>query len=247
MRCREHLYTLYVLGPFGGHQYICQAFLCLSVHPFAPQFITVIPVALHHYGLLLYWTGCLWMSAMLHAIVPFFEVLPWCLMFLQPWLWLLLLRGDCCVLQCIIALNSYHGPLLEGAWGFYNQRNDYYSSGDCCLLQYIIALNSYHGFQQHEVYMMWFCHHHWYQSTLEVLLALPPSNSSNLSLRCLFRLMPIMTWVLHRLVSLSELSLPQFCIFICLVSVLAYAFCFQMPSWMSYSPMGAQPWGFALL
>ena len=29
---------LYVLGSLGGHQYICQAFLCLSVHPFASQF-----------------------------------------------------------------------------------------------------------------------------------------------------------------------------------------------------------------
>ena len=28
------------------------------------QFITVMPVAPHHCGLLLYWTGCLWLSAM---------------------------------------------------------------------------------------------------------------------------------------------------------------------------------------
>ena len=32
------------------------------------------PVAPHHCGFLLYWTGCLWMSAMLHAVVPFFAV-----------------------------------------------------------------------------------------------------------------------------------------------------------------------------
>ena len=62
------------LGVFWGHQYIFQAFLCLLVHPVASQFITVIPVASHHYGLLLYWTGWLWMSAMLHAVVHLFVV-----------------------------------------------------------------------------------------------------------------------------------------------------------------------------
>ena len=36
--------------------------------------------------------------------------------------------------------------------------------------------------------------------------------SSNLHLHCLFRLMPIMLWVLHRWVSFSEMSLPLFCI-----------------------------------
>ena len=34
---------------------------------------------------------------------------------------------------------------------------------------------------------------------------------------------------------------------ICLVSVLMSAFCFQVPCWMLYSPMGAQPLGFAPL
>ena len=58
------------LGVFGGHQYICQAFLWLSVHPFASKFITVILAASHHCGLLLYWTGCQLMSALL----PFFVV-----------------------------------------------------------------------------------------------------------------------------------------------------------------------------
>ena len=56
-----------VMGSFWEHQNIFQAFLCLSVHPFALQFITQ-PVALHHCGSLLYWTGCLWMYAMLHAV-----------------------------------------------------------------------------------------------------------------------------------------------------------------------------------
>ena len=33
----------------------------------------------------------------------------------------------------------------------------------------------------------------------------------------------------------------------CLVSILVYAFHFWVPSWMPYSPMGAQPLGFAPL
>ena len=61
-------------GVFGGHQYICQAFWCLSVHTFVSQLITFMPIFPHHCGLLLYWTGCLWMSAMLLAVVPFFVV-----------------------------------------------------------------------------------------------------------------------------------------------------------------------------
>ena len=62
------------LGVFWVHQYIFQAFLCLSGHPFPSQFITDILVAPHHCRLLLYWTGWLWISAMLHAVVPFFVV-----------------------------------------------------------------------------------------------------------------------------------------------------------------------------
>ena len=51
----------------------------------------------------------------------------------------------------------------------------------------------------------------------------------------------------EQIVSLLELTLPLFCIFICLVSVLVYAFCFQVPCWMLYLPMGAQALGFAPL
>ena len=76
------------------------------------------------------------MSAVLHAVGPFFIVFSLYIKLLPP----------CC---------------------------DYYSSGDCCVLWYIISpLNSYHGplldgaSKQHQVSMMWFCHHH-----LEVLLA----------------------------------------------------------------------------
>ena len=57
-----------------GHQHISQAFWYLSVHPFVSQFITFMSVAPHYCGLFIYWTGCLWMFVMLHAVVPFFVV-----------------------------------------------------------------------------------------------------------------------------------------------------------------------------
>ena len=89
-----NLYTP-CLGVFWGASVdICQAFLCLSLHPFASQFTTVILAVLQHYGLLLYWTGCLWMSARLHAVVPFYAVFSLCLK-----LWYI-----------ISPLNGYHGP-----------------------------------------------------------------------------------------------------------------------------------------
>ena len=68
-----NLYTPYNLGSFGGistsvrHFGVCWYIHYLSVqksHASAP----------HHCGFLLYWTWCLWMSAMLHAVVPFFVV-----------------------------------------------------------------------------------------------------------------------------------------------------------------------------
>ena len=74
----------YVIGTCGAsvHPICLGVFWGLSVHlsgilvsvstSTASQFITVRPVAPHHCGLLLYWTGCLWMSAMLHAVCPFF-------------------------------------------------------------------------------------------------------------------------------------------------------------------------------
>ena len=157
-----HLYTPYVLESFGGHQYICQAFLCLSVHPFASQFITVIPVAPHHCGLFLYWTACLWMSAMLCAFVPFFVVFSLCLKLLQPQLWILLLQWLLCAL--VHHLPSKWLPWLPPWWGF----------------------------QWHQVSRMWFCGHCWHLGTLKVLLALAVCCSSNLHLRCLFRVMPTM-------------------------------------------------------
>ena len=71
-----HQYVSICHGDFGAsvHSYTCQTFLYLSVHPFASQFITVIPVALHNCGSLLCWTGCLWMYAQLHAVDLFFSL-----------------------------------------------------------------------------------------------------------------------------------------------------------------------------
>ena len=40
---------------------------------------------------------------------------------------------------------------------------------------------------------------------------------------------------------------PTILYIICLVSILASAFFFQVSSWMPYSPMGVQPLGFAPL
>ena len=60
-------------GVFGEHQYICQHFgvcqyiICLSVHISHASCSPSLWVAS-------YWTGCLWMSALLHAVVCFFVV-----------------------------------------------------------------------------------------------------------------------------------------------------------------------------
>ena len=108
--CLYAPYPLYIcLFPLYHMFPICQGDLGPSVHPIclgvfwgpsrhlsgisvsistsiASQFITFIPVAVHHCGLLLYWNGCLWMSDMLHAVVPFFVVFSLCLKLLLPWL-----------------------------------------------------------------------------------------------------------------------------------------------------------------
>ena len=54
------------------------------------------------------------------------------------------------------------------------------------------------GFLEHWISVKWFSHHPWCCEVLEVLLALSLCQSSNLHLQCLFWLMPIMLWVLHR-------------------------------------------------
>ena len=124
-----HLYTQYVLGSFGGHQYICQAFCCLSIHPFASQFITVMPVAPHLCGLLLYWMECLLMSGMLHAVVPFFAV------FIMS------------QASITMATTTPHVTVTV------------VSSGTSCILSTVTMAPPRWGFKQPQVSMMWFCHH----------------------------------------------------------------------------------------
>ena len=57
-----------------GHEHICQAFRCFSVHPL---FLCLWFAS--------YSTGYFWMSVMLHAVVPFF-VVSLCLKSLLPWI-----------------------------------------------------------------------------------------------------------------------------------------------------------------
>ena len=135
----------------GTRGHICTSvrYFCVSTS-IASHFLTVIPVAPHHCGLLLYWTGCLWMSAMLHAVVPFFVVFSLCLKPLLPWLWLLLLWWLLCAPVWHLFFQAL--PWAPPWWGF----------------------------QWHQVSMMWLCHCHGHKGTLEVLLALPLCHSSNL-------------------------------------------------------------------
>ena len=96
------------LGVFLECQYICHAFHCLLVHPFASQFITVMPVAPHHCGLLLCWTECLWMSAMFHAVFPFFIVF----IMSQASTTIAMATTPCVYWYIVSSLNGYHGPPL---------------------------------------------------------------------------------------------------------------------------------------
>ena len=155
LRASVHPTCLWI---FRGHQYICQEFWCLSVHPFAHQLITVMPGAPHHCGLLLYWTGCLLMSAMLHSVVPFFVV------FIMS--------------KASTTMATAMTPPVTVV-----------SSGPSSLLTMAPSLmGSPATSGQHDVVLpppltltLWKCC--WPAAT---------------SMSCLFRLMPIMSWVLHR-------------------------------------------------
>ena len=151
------------------HWYICHTFLCLLVHPFAPQFIIVIPVDNHHDGSLLYWTGGWWMYAQIHAVDLFFL----CSVFMMS------------QASAIMAM-----PITPPVTNV--------CSSTSSLLLTVTMTPPWWGLQWCQVSRMWFCHSHWHWGTLDVLLALPLCHSSNISLRYLFRLMPIMPWVLHR-------------------------------------------------
>ena len=60
----RHLYTKYLLESLGVSVHLSGISMSVST-PIASQAITVIPVVPHHCELLFYWTGYLWMSAML--------------------------------------------------------------------------------------------------------------------------------------------------------------------------------------
>ena len=82
----------YVMGSFGGLSVHLSGIsvsvstsICLSVHNSHTSYSPSLWVAS-------YWTGCPWMSAMLHAIVPFFVVFSLCLKLLLPQLQLLPLQ-----------------------------------------------------------------------------------------------------------------------------------------------------------
>ena len=90
----------------------------------------------------------------------------------------------------------------------------YHSTCESCVLQSIIhhynCCNGFHlhGPNQHWASIMWFCCHSWFQGTQwGVLLTSSPWHSNNLSPSCIIGNMPTMPCVLHRWVSLSELSL----------------------------------------
>ena len=126
----------------------------------------VIPVATHHCGLLLYWTGCLWMYAMLHAVdFFFFVVFSLCLKPLLSQPQLLLLLWLLCAPVCHPPLNHCHCPLLNGVSS--NIRSAQCGSATTADTKEL----------------------------LDVLLALPLCHSNNLSLRWLLWLMPVMPWV----------------------------------------------------
>ena len=139
---------------------------------------------------------------------------------------------------CTSVFSPYHVfPYVRGLGGIWTP----YMSWD--LLRASVQLSGISIFVStfiaFHVSIMWFCCHYWHQGTLEMLLALPLYCSSNLHLRCLISLLQLY----HGSSTgsfFSELSLLPFSVFICLLSVLVYAFCFQVTCWILYSPMGSQ-------
>ena len=101
------------LGVRGASVHLSGIFVSVGTS-IASQFMTVIPVALHHGGLLLYWTECLWMSTMLHAVVPLLVVFPLCLKLLLLQLWLLLLKWLVCSGTSSLLSTVYMAPSLMG-------------------------------------------------------------------------------------------------------------------------------------
>ena len=111
-----NLYTPYVLGSFGASVHLSGISVSVSTS-IASQFIIAIPVDPNDCGLLLYWTGCLGMSAMIHTVFPFFVVFLLCFKLLLPWLWLLFLQWPFCAL--VHHLSSPWPPPWWGIQGYW--------------------------------------------------------------------------------------------------------------------------------
>ena len=175
----------------GGHQHICNAFWCLSVHPLFSV-----------YGLLL--TGFdTWMSVMLHAVVLFFVV------FIMS--------------QVHITTAMTITPLVTVV-----------SSGTLSLSS-VTVVPSLLGLPA----MLGQC---------DVVLP------SSLTLRCpgsVISLASVPQQHANYAMGSPQVGFffrvePLTVFFVCLVSVLVYAFYFQVLCWMPFSHLGAKPLGFFL-
>ena len=96
---------------------------------------------------------------------------------------------------------------------------------------------------------MWFFHHHWHQGTFEVLLALSLClSSSHLSLKIASSGLCQLCHGSSTGRFLFQSGASHHFVFVYVwCHVLVYAFCFQVPCCMLYSPMWPQPLGFAPL
>ena len=127
------------------------------------------------------------------------------------------------------------------AWSLYYHSYNYYSSSDCGVFWYVISIISDCGSlfdgASYNVGSAW-CDSAATPDTKILLTCSWPCHSSKLHLQSLFRPMPFMSWVLHREVSFSKLSLPTFCIlyvwclFCCLLST------FRCPAGCHIHPWG---------
>ena len=186
--CRGYLHVIWGWWP---HMFVC------SLYVWTPHMFGLLPhVCMPHVPL--YICMCLEVSAcnigdILHMlgsgghqqICQVFGVFQYIHCYLDGY------DSSCCTFLVVHYVSSlyYHGY-------------DCYYSGDCGVFWYVISFISYYGSlfdgASCNIGLTWFCHHCWHQGALEVLLALPLCHSSDLHIWCLFRLMQIMPWVLHR-------------------------------------------------
>ena len=136
---------------------------------------------------------------------------------------------------------------------FFYHGYDYYYSCECCVLQYIISpLNYYLGpfligahmmSGQHDVVLPWplIPRNSGGVVGLATVLQQQPQSQMPFQAYANYALGPLQV---H---SFFRVEPPTVFVFICLVSVMVYAFCFLVPCWMPYSPLRAQPLGYAPL